>query len=84
MGPAKKNRALVNELDGSHFDLLTGRDRFSCCGPGTGTNYEKRLNGTRNSVWKFQPGKQKKAFFVLLKEVRVFISIHSTFHKIDS
>ena len=25
-------------------------DRFSCCGPGTGTNYEKRVNGTRNCV----------------------------------
>ena len=25
-------------------------DKFSCCGPGTGTNYEKRVNGTRNSV----------------------------------
>ena len=28
------------------------------CGPGTGTNYEKRVNGTRNSVRKFQPGKR--------------------------
>ena len=27
-------------------------------GPGTGTNYEKRVSGTRNSVWKFQPGKR--------------------------
>ena len=26
-------------------------------GPGTGTNYEKRVNGTRNSVRKFQPAK---------------------------
>ena len=25
-------------------------DRFSCRGPGTGTNYEKRVNGTRDSV----------------------------------
>ena len=50
------------ELEGSHFDLLTGRDRFSCRGPGTGTNYEKRVNGTRNSVRKFQPGKRAHLF----------------------
>jgi len=24
--------------------ILTGHDRFSCRGPGTGTNYEKRVN----------------------------------------
>ena len=48
-----------HELEGSHFDLLTtGRDRFSCRGHGTGTNYEKRVSGTRNSVRKFQPGKR--------------------------
>ena len=35
---------MIQELEGSHFDLLTGRDRFSCRGPGTGTNYEKRVN----------------------------------------
>ena len=48
-----------HELEGSHFDLLTtGRDRFSSRGHGTGTNYEKRVSGTRNSVRKFQPGKR--------------------------
>ena len=50
------------ELEGSHFDLLTGRDRFSCRGPGTGTNYEKSVNGTRNSVRRFQPGKRAHLF----------------------
>ena len=50
---------MIHELEGSHFDLLTtGRDRFSCRGHGTGTNYEKRVSGTRNSVRKFQPGKR--------------------------
>ena len=50
---------MIHELEGSHFDLLTtGRDRFSCRGHGAGTNYEKRVSGTRNSVWKFQPGKR--------------------------
>ena len=64
-GASKKtDRALIHELDGSHFDLLTGRERFSCRGPGTGTNYEKRVNGTRNSVWKFQPGKQAHLFII--------------------
>ena len=62
MEPAKKQTALIHELEGSHFDLLTGRDRFSCRGPGTGTNYEKRVNGTRNSVRKFQPGKRAHLF----------------------
>ena len=56
------NRALIHEIDGSPSDLLTGRDRFSCRGPGTGTNYEKRVNGTRNSVRKFQPGKRAHLF----------------------
>ena len=59
----KKNRALIHELKGRHFDLLTGRDRFSCRGPGTGTiNSEKRVNGTRNSVRKFQPEKRAYLF----------------------
>ena len=49
---------MIHEIERSHFDLLTGRDRFSCPGPETGTNYEKRVNGTRNSVQKFQPGNQ--------------------------
>ena len=51
---------MIHELEGSHFDLrTTSRDRFSCRGHyGTGTNYEKRVSGTRNSVWKFQPGKR--------------------------
>ena len=31
-------------------------------GPGTGTNYEKRVNGTRNSARKFQPGKRAYLF----------------------
>ena len=62
MEPAKKQTALIHELEGSHFDLLTGRDRFSCRGPGTGTNYEKSVNGTRNSVRKFQPGKRAHLF----------------------
>ena len=31
-------------------------ERFSCRGPGTGTNYEKRVNGTR-----VQPGKRARA-----------------------
>ena len=31
-------------------------------GPGTGTNYEKRVNGSRNSVRKFQPGKRAHLF----------------------
>ena len=51
-GTSKKpNRTLIHEIEGSHFDLLTGCDRFSCRGPGTGTNYEKRVNGIpfRNS-----------------------------------
>ena len=47
-GTSKKpNRTLIHEIEESHFDLLTGRDRFSCRGPGTGTNYEKRVNGRR-------------------------------------
>ena len=58
----KTNRALIHELEGSHFDLLIGRDRFSCRGPGTGTNHEKRVNRTRNSVRKFQPGKRARLF----------------------
>ena len=37
-------------------------DRFSYRGPGTGTNYEKRVNGTRNSLRKFQPGKRAHLF----------------------
>ena len=62
-GTSKKpNRTLIDEIEGSHFDLLTGRDRFSCRGPGTGTNYEKRVTGTRNSVQKFQPGKPAHLF----------------------
>ena len=31
-------------------------------GPGTDTNYEKRVNGTQNSVRKFQPGKWAHLF----------------------
>ena len=58
----KPNRALIQEIEGRHFDLLTGRDRFSCRGPGTGTNYEKRVNGTRYSFRKFQPGKRAHLF----------------------
>ena len=43
-GASKKtNRTLMHELEGSHFDLLTGRDKFSCRGPGTSTNREKRV-----------------------------------------
>ena len=62
-GASKKpNHALIHEIEGSHFDLLTGRDRFSCRGPGTGTNCEKRVNGRRNSVRKFQPGKRAHLF----------------------
>ena len=62
-GTSKKpNRALIHEIEGRHFDLLTGRDRFSCRGPGTGTNHEKRVNGTRNSFRKFQPGKRAHLF----------------------
>ena len=62
-GASKKtNRAFTHELEGSHFDLLTSRDRFSCRGPGTGTNYEKRVNGTRNSVRKSQPEKRARLF----------------------
>ena len=57
-----KPRALIHELEGSHFDLLSGRDRFSCRGPGTGTNYEKIVNGTRNSIRKFQPRKRVHLF----------------------
>ena len=53
---------MIDEIEGSHFDLLTGRDRFSCRGPGTGTNYEKRVTGTRNSVQKFQPRKPAHLF----------------------
>ena len=63
LGPAKKpNRALIHEIEGNHFDLLTGRDRFSCRGPGTGSNYKKRVNGTRSSVRKFQPRKRAHLF----------------------
>ena len=36
--------------------------RFSCRGPGTGTNYDKPVNGTRNSVRKFQSGKWAHLF----------------------
>ena len=31
-------------------------------GPGTGTNYEKRVNGTQNSVRKLQLGKRAHLF----------------------
>jgi len=31
-------------------------------GPGIGKNYEKRVNGTQNSVRKFQPGKRDHRF----------------------
>ena len=61
-GQQKTNRVLILELEGSHFDLLTSCDRFSCRVPGTGTNYEKLVNGTRNSVRKFQPGKRAHLF----------------------
>ena len=37
-------------------------DRFSYRGPGTGTNYEKRVNGTRDSFRKFKPGKRAHLF----------------------
>ena len=37
-------------------------DRFPCRGPGTGTDYEKRVNGTRNSVRKFHTGKWAHLF----------------------
>ena len=45
-GSKKANCALVHEWrpEGSHFVLRTGRDRFSSRGPGTGINYEKRVN----------------------------------------
>ena len=62
VGPAKKQTKTIHQLEGSHFDSLSSLDRFSCRGPGTGTNYEKRVNGTRNSVRKFQPGKRAHLF----------------------
>ena len=63
-GASKKtNRALIHERKGSHCAWLTAdRDRFSCRGPGTGPNYEKGVNGTRNSVRKFQQGKRAHLF----------------------
>ena len=66
-GVAKKktNCALVHEwrLGGSHFVLRTGRDRCFCRGPGTGINYQKRVNWTRNSVRNVPTGKTSLPVF---------------------
>ena len=65
-GVAKKtNCALVHEwrLGGSHFVLWTGRDRCFCRGPGTGINYQKRVNWTRNSVRNVPTGKTSLPVF---------------------
>ena len=48
-----------------HLVVNPGIDRYVSVpdrGPGTGTNYEKRSNGKRSSIRKFQPGKQAHLF----------------------
>ena len=44
------------------FVLRTGRDSFFCRGPGTGIKYEKRVNGTWNSVRNFPAGENGPTF----------------------
>ena len=61
------------DLEGSHLDLLTGRDRFSCRGPGTGRNYEDRtckwntkfLSEIRAHLFGFSSGTNRRNVFHL-------------------